>query len=38
MDQKTDPATAAKAIVEAYLERSMVPDPEERAGLCRQGF
>lgn len=28
MDQKTDPAIAAKAIVEAYLERSMVPDPE----------
>ncbi len=27
MDQRTDPLTAAKAIVEAYLERSMVPDP-----------
>jgi len=28
MDQTTDPATRAKRIVEAYLERSMVPDPE----------
>ena len=28
MDQKTDPAAAAKAIVEAYLELSMIPDPE----------
>lgn len=27
MDQKTDPAIAAKIVVEAYLERSMVPDP-----------
>ena len=30
-DPATDPATAAKAIVEAYLERSMVPDPEGAA-------
>ena len=28
MDQPTDPIAAAKAVVEAYLERSMVPDPE----------
>lgn len=28
MDQKNDPVAAAKAVVEAYLERSMVPDPE----------
>jgi len=31
MDTRTDPAAAAKAIVEAYLERSMVPDPEGAA-------
>ena len=27
----TDPATQAKQVVEAYLERSMVPDPEGAA-------
>ena len=31
MDTRTDPVTAAKAIVEAYLERSMIPDPEGAA-------
>ena len=33
MDQKTDPTLAAKAIVEAYLERSMVPDPKAHAPI-----
>jgi hypothetical protein len=28
MDQPADRTAAAKAVVEAYLERSMVPDPE----------
>ncbi|KUP94628.1 hypothetical protein [Tritonibacter horizontis] len=31
MDIRTDSAAAAKALVEAYLERSMVPDPEGAA-------
>jgi len=38
MDQKTDPVTAAKAIVEAYLERSMVPDPEGAAAYVSPDF
>jgi len=38
MDQKTDPATAAKAIVEAYLERSMVPDPEGARAYVADDF
>lgn len=38
MDQKTDPATAAKAIVEAYLERSMVPDPEGARAYVAKDF
>jgi len=38
MDQKTDPATAAKAIVEAYLERSMLPDPEGARAYVAQDF
>lgn len=38
MDQKTDPATAAKAIVEAYLERSMVPDPEGARAYVSDDF
>ncbi len=31
MDTRPDPVTAAKATVEAYLERSMIPDPEGAA-------
>lgn len=31
MNQPPDPTAAAKAVVEAYLERSMVPDPEGAA-------
>lgn len=38
MDQKTDPLIAAKAIVEAYLERSMVPDPEGAAAYVSDDF
>ena len=38
MDQPTDPAAAAKAIVEAYLERSMVPDPEGAAAYVSEDF
>lgn len=38
MDQKTDPAIAAKAIVEAYLERSMVPDPEGARAYVSDDF
>ena len=33
-----DPAAAAKAIVEASLERSMVPDPEGAAAHVRDDF
>ncbi|MEE4347751.1 MAG: nuclear transport factor 2 family protein, partial [Paracoccaceae bacterium] len=38
MDQRTDPLTAAKAIVEAYLERSMVPDPVGASAYLAPGF
>lgn len=38
MDQKTDPTAAAKAIVEAYLERSMVPDPEGASRYVADDF
>lgn len=38
MDQKTDPTTTAKAIVEAYLERSMVPDPEGARAYVSDDF
>jgi hypothetical protein len=38
MDRKTDPTLAAKAIVEAYLERSMVPDPEGASTFISDGF
>lgn len=38
MNVKTDPAQAAKAIVEAYLERSMVPDPEGAAAYIGEDF
>jgi hypothetical protein len=38
MDQHTDPASAAKAIVEAYLERSMVPDPVGAAAYVSDDF
>lgn len=38
MDARTDPVTAAKAIVEAYLERSMVPDPEGAAEYVADGL
>jgi len=38
MDQRTDPLTAAKAIVEAYLERSMVPDPEGASAYLAPDF
>lgn len=38
MDAKTDPVIAAKAVVEAYLERSMVPDPVGAAAYVAEGF
>jgi hypothetical protein len=38
MDIKTDPFAAAKAIVEAYLERSMVPDPVGAAAFVCDDF
>lgn len=38
MNQKADPAIAAKAIVEAYLERSMAPDPEGARAFVADGF
>ncbi|WP_367277374.1 hypothetical protein [uncultured Roseobacter sp.] len=38
MDQTPDPTTAAIAIVEAYLERSMVPDPEGARAYVSDGF
>jgi hypothetical protein len=38
MDRMTDPVVAAKAIVEAYLERSMVPDPEGAAAYVGDAF
>ncbi|MFA8385670.1 MAG: nuclear transport factor 2 family protein [Pelagibaca sp.] len=38
MDVKTDPVDEAKAIVEAYLERSMVPDPEGAASFVSKDF
>jgi hypothetical protein len=34
----SDPLTTAKAIVEAYLERSMIPDPEGAAAYVAEGF
>ena len=33
MDMSNDPISAAKAVVEAYLELSMVPDPEGAAAF-----
>jgi len=38
MDMPTDPLTAAKIIVERYLERSMVPDPEGAAKFVAEGL
>ena len=38
MDQNSDPVVAAKAIVESYLERSMVPDPEGAATYISDDF
>lgn len=38
MDIRTDPVTAAKAVVENYLERSMVPDPEGAARYVAEGL
>jgi len=38
MDHQPDPTKAAKAIVEAYLERSMVPDPVGAAAYVAEGF
>ena len=38
MDVKTDPTVKAKAIVEAYLERSMVPDPDGAAAYIADDF
>lgn len=38
MDQPTDPVIAAKEIVEAYLERSMVPDPVGAATYVSDDF
>ncbi|RAP42002.1 hypothetical protein BYZ73_06495 [Rhodovulum viride] len=34
----TDPAAEAKRIVEAYLERSMIPDPEGAAAFLAEDF
>lgn len=38
MDIATDPVAEAKAIVEAYLERSMVPDPDGAAQYVSDGL
>lgn len=38
MDQHTDPTAAAKAIVETYLERSMIPDPVGAAEFVSDDF
>lgn len=38
MDQNKDPVTAAKEIVEAYLERSMVPDPAGASAYISDDF
>ena len=38
MNPKPDQAEAAKAIVEAYLERSMVPDPVGAAAYVSDDF
>ena len=38
MTQQTDPVATAKAIVENYLERSMVPDPEGAAAYVSDDF
>lgn len=38
MDIRTDPVAAAKAVVEAYLERSMVPDPDGAAEYVADSF
>ncbi|MEH6647906.1 nuclear transport factor 2 family protein [Sulfitobacter sp.] len=38
MDQNSDPVGAAKVIVESYLERSMVPDPEGAATYISDDF
>ena len=38
MTQQTDPVATAKAIVESYLERSMVPDPEGAAAYDSDDF
>lgn len=38
MDEKTDPVAAARSIVESYLERSMVPDPEGAAAYVGAPF
>ena len=38
MTVKTDPVTEAKAIVERYLELSMIPDPEGASAFLAPGF
>ncbi|NNU81976.1 nuclear transport factor 2 family protein [Halovulum dunhuangense] len=38
MDQKTDPVAAAKAIVETYLELSMIPDPVAASAHISEDF
>lgn len=38
MNEMTDPVRAAKAVVEAYLERSMVPDPVGAAAYVADDF
>lgn len=38
MDHRTDPLTAAKAIVEAYLEKSMIPDPVAASAYLAPDF
>jgi hypothetical protein len=38
MDQRSDPVAAAKAIVETYLELSMIPDPVAASAHVSEEF
>jgi hypothetical protein len=38
MDQRSDPVAAAKAIVETYLELSMIPDPVAASAYVSEDF
>jgi len=38
MTQTPDPLTAAKALVESYLELSMIPDPVAASAYLSEGF